>query len=158
VVLAVVLAAAGCGSSSTSSTSSGASTTSRVKLAKTKFALHAGLGFGAFHHYIWAPLRAGELTHPRAHPFALVDAALAAGFVRHELRLAQADAQSSPTLSKLISPVTALEARFAGVQGSLHSGQANSSALTQANSSIGSIEQQSSASGQPITEQVPSHP
>jgi hypothetical protein len=32
-----------------------------VNFDKTKFVLHAGLGFGAFHHFIYAPYKAGTL-------------------------------------------------------------------------------------------------
>jgi putative FmdB family regulatory protein len=54
-VCVLALAAAGCGSSNWPSSSAAAatasrSTTSTTHLAKTKFALHAGLAFGAFHH------------------------------------------------------------------------------------------------------------
>ncbi len=163
-VVVLALAAAGCGSSksstssSSSSASGGASTatsTSHVALAKTKFVLHAGLAFGAFHRYIYKPVKAGDLAHPLIHKLALVKAALAAAFVYHELKLALHDAQSSPTLSKLVSPITDLSAKLSGLGSSLKHGQVNPADVTQANGSIGSIHQQASSAGQPITEQIP---
>lgn len=158
-VLAVVLAlaAAGCGSSkkSASSPSGGASAPStHVEHAKTKFVLHAGLAFGAFHHFIYEPIKAGDLKHPFSHKFTLIKAGLAALFVKHELRLALHDAQSSPTLSKLVSPITALESKVNELKSG---GTINPTAVTQANGSIGSIKQGASSAGQPVTEQVPSH-
>lgn len=159
VVLVLALAAAGCGSSkkSSSSSSAGASAptaTTHVGLAKTKFALHAGLAFGAFHHFIYKPVKAGDLKHPFSHKAALVKAGLAVLFVKHEVGLALHDAQSSPLLRKLVSPITALEAKI----GELKSGgKINPTAVTQANGSIGSIKQGASSAGQPVTEQVPSH-
>ena len=104
-----VVGIAGCGSSSSSSSSassasaststsgpSAASTSSGTKsLATAKFALHAGLGFGAFHHWIYGPIKAGALKHPTAHKVALVKAGLAALFVYHELKLAAGNAKSS---------------------------------------------------------------
>ncbi len=163
-VLVLALAVAGCGSSSSSSSSAtsestgAASTTTHVGLAKTKFVLHSGLAFGAFHHFIYKPVRAGDLRHPLSHKLALVRAGLAAGFVYHEVKLALHDAHSSPTLSKLVSPLTALEAKIQGLGSKLKSGQVNPADITQANDQIGTISKQSSDAGQPINEQVPAIP
>ncbi len=126
-VLAVCLALAACGSSSSSSTASpgSASTTSgQVHFAKTKFVLHAGLAFGAFHRYIYKPWRAGDLRHPFSHKLTLIKAGLAGAFVYHELKLALHDAQSSPTLSKLVAPITALDNRLHGLSGHVNSASA----------------------------------
>lgn len=60
----------------------------------------AGLAFGAFHHFIYAPYQAGT-RHGVA---ALGKAGLAAVFTVHELQLAKADAESSPTLCHLAAP------------------------------------------------------
>jgi hypothetical protein len=80
---------AGCGSSSTSKSPSVANTTSTTgstHFAKTKFLLHAGLAFGAFHHFIWKPIRDGALAHPFRHKLALIKAGLASLFVAHDLK------------------------------------------------------------------------
>ncbi len=158
-LVALSLGAAGCGSSSSGngSASSGATTSSHVAFAKTKFILHAGLAFGAFHHFIYAPIKAGDLKHPFLHKLALVKAGLAALFVYHELKLALHDAQSSKLLSKLVSPITALQNKFQGLGSKLSSGSVNPADISQANSQISSVSQGASAAGQPITEQVPSH-
>lgn len=149
--LAVVLAlaAAGCGSSKKSSSGS---PTTHVALAKTKFALHAGLAFGAFHHFIYKPVKAGDLKHPFSHKAALFKAGLAVVVVKHEVGLALHDAQSSPLLRKLVSPITGLEAKIGELKSKI-----NPTAVTQANGLIGSIKQGASSAGQPVTEQVPSH-
>lgn len=165
-LLTLALAAAGCGSSSSSSSAAAGanggtsgqaatSTTTHVGLAKTKFVLHAGLAFGAFHRYIYKPVRAGDLHHPFSHKLALVKAGIAAGFVYHELKLALHDAQSSPTLSKLVSPITALQSKFSGLGGQLRNGSADPNTINQANGQIGSIHSQASSAGQPITETAP---
>src|SRR5881275_2563083 len=95
--LVLVFALAGCGSSSSSSSAGGGSgsgsTTGQISHAKTKFVLHAGLAFGAFHRWIYKPAKAGELAHPFQHPLTAAKAALAAAFVYHEVKLALADAQ-----------------------------------------------------------------
>lgn len=170
IVLALGLVGAGCGSSSSSSASggsgaapssqaaggSGSGGTKTTHFAKTKFVLHMGLAFGAFHHWIYKPVKAGDLRHPLSHKVALIKAGLAAAFVYHELKLALGDAQSSPTLSKLVAPITALQNRIHGLGPGLRSGSANSAEVDQANSSIGSIKSDSASAGQPINEQVPS--
>ena len=80
------LAVTGCGSSSSSSSpptagtlassASPVGTSATTKsLAMTKFAIHAGLAFGAFYHWIYKPIKAGVLRNPTAHKLALVKAA-----------------------------------------------------------------------------------
>jgi len=160
---AFAFALVGCGSSSSSSSSpasaaGGSSTTSTTHFAKTKFVLHAGLAFGAFHHWIYKPLKAGELSHPLEHKLTTLKAALAAAFVYHELKLALADAQADPTLSKLVSPITALQDKMHGLSANVKSGGASPADAGSVDSSISSIKSQSAASGQPITEQTPSSP
>jgi len=168
-VLAV--AVAGCGSSKSSASSAAApasasataatgttGTTSTTKLAKTKFVLHTGLAFGAFHRWIYKPAKAGDLTHPLQHKLTTVKAALAAAFVYHELKLALADAQADPTLSKLVAPITALENKLHDLAGSVKSGGASPSDVAGLDSTISSIKSQASAAGQPITEQTPATP
>ncbi len=164
VVSALLIALAGCGSASSSSSSSAAapatssSTTSTTKLAKTKFVLHAGLAFGAFHRWIYKPAKAGELTHPLLHKVTAIKAALAGVFVYHELGLALKDAQADPTLSKLVSPITALQNKIHSLAGSMNSGGASPPDVTGVDSAVSSIKDQASSAGQAINEQVPATP
>ena len=69
----VALATAGCGSSSSSTSSSAAGASSSAststsstpnvgRLPTAKFVLHAGLAFGAFHHWIYKPFKAGAFS------------------------------------------------------------------------------------------------
>jgi hypothetical protein len=163
-LIGLAVVGSGCGSSKSSSpqaaASSGSATTGTTKLAKTKFVLHAGLAFGAFHRWIYKPIKSGDLRHPLSHKIATIKAVAAGAFVYHELKLALADAQSSPTLSKLVSPITALQQKIKGVGSSVKSGDASAAEqqATQANDSVSSISSQSASSGQPITETVPSNP
>ena len=159
-IVVLALALAGCGSSSSSSSAGGAAassstTTGHTSFAKTKFVLHAGLAFGAFHRWIYKPYKAGDFRHPTAHKLTVAKALLAAGFVKHEVGLSLHDAQSSPTLSKLVSPITALQNRIHGLTGQIHGG---GEGLSQTDGSISSIEQQSSQSGSPIQEKTPASP
>lgn len=166
-VTMALIVVAGCGSSSSSSTSastssagvsSSTSTTSTTKLAKTKFVLHAGLAFGAFHRWIYEPAKAGELSHPLSHKATAVKAALAAAFVYHELGLALKDAQADPALSKLVSPITALQNKLHGLAGSVKSSGTSAADAQGLDSTISSIKDQASSAGQPITEQTPATP
>ncbi len=166
VLCVFALALVGCGSSNSSPTSSpaapaataSASTTTTTHLAKTKFVLHAGLAFGAFHRWIYKPATAGELSHPLEHKLTTVKAALAGAFVYHELKLALADAQSSPTLSKLVAPITALENKLDGLAGSVKSGGASAGDVDGIDSTISQVKNQAAAAGQTITEQTPATP
>jgi hypothetical protein len=167
-VVGLALAVSACGSSSNNSTTTaGAATTaqgvassatSSVHLAKTKFVLHAGLAFGAFHRWIYKPLKAGTLTHPLSHKLATLKAAAAAVFTYHELKLALAAAQGDPTLSHLVAPITALQNKINGVGSTLKTGNVDTSQIEDANGSITSIHGQAAAAGQPITEQTPAGP
>ena len=163
-----VLGIAGCGSSSSSSsassasasstsTSSGASTSSGTKaLATAKFALHAGLGFGAFHRWIYKPIKAGALKHPTAHKLALVKGGVAALFVYHELKLAAENAKSSKLLRPLVAPLTAAGAKLSSLKTSITSGSVNPSEIDGVNSQLAQIKSKASANGQSITESIPS--
>jgi hypothetical protein len=153
-VLAVA-AVAGCGSSSSSSSSSSsASQPNTVHFAKTKFVLHAGLAFGAFHRYIYKPFKegtfSGGLLH---HKLATLKAALAATFAYHEIRLALEDARSSKILSTLLSPLLALQTKLSGLRDRLQHGSVDGAAIDSANSDTSAIRAQSSQHGQPIQDQ-----
>src|SRR5450755_3346104 len=92
-VTALALGACGSSSSSSSSAAAGAATsTGTTHLAKTKFVLHAGLAFGAFHRWIYKPYKAGVLSHPLLHKLAFIKALAAGAVVIHEVKLARADA------------------------------------------------------------------
>jgi hypothetical protein len=156
--LLVALAVAGCGSkkSSSSSASGVSAPTSTISHTKTKFVLHAGLAFGAFHRWIYKPAKAGDFSHPLSHKVVVVKAGAAGLFVYHELKLAVADAKADPALSKLIAPLTALDAKMHGLAAGIKGGHPDTAAITQSNGAISAIKAQSAQAGQPVTEAVPS--
>jgi hypothetical protein len=149
IALALAFASAGCGSSGSSG---GDGTSTHVHFAKTKFVLHAGLAFGAFHRYIYKPFRGGGFTPPLQHKSAIVKAGVAALFVYHEVKIALVDARSSPLLSKLVTPLTALQSKLTGLYHSLTAGHLDSGAIDTVNSSVSSIRSQSAHSGATIRE------
>ena len=152
-LLVSALVVAGCGSHSNSSTAAG--TAGTTHFAKTKFVLHAGLAFGAFHRWIYKPFKAGFLSHPLRHKLALVKALAAGAFVIHEVRLARTDAAHSRLLSHVLLPLAALGSAVALIHAALSHHHVDPNAINSANSSIASAHAASSAAGQPITETTP---
>jgi hypothetical protein len=154
VALIVVLAlgVSACGSTTSTSSNGGATTSqSTTSFAKTKFVLHAGLAFGAFHHFIYKPYKSGGL-----HGFGLIKAGLAGLFAYHEVKLALADAQSSPLLRKLVAPLTALQGKLQDLGTKLKGGNVDQAAIESTNTQVGTTSAASSAAGQPVTETTPS--
>jgi hypothetical protein len=163
------IAVAGCGSKSSSSSSpapapapgqsssastpaSTPSTTPTTSFAKTKFVLHFGLAVGAFHRWIYKPFKAGSFARPTTHKLALVKAAAAALFVYHELKLAYRDAQSSPLLRTLTSPITALMNKFQAMRAQFQAGKYNPADINSAQATGNSIGNASAAKGAPISD------
>ncbi len=118
-----------------------------MRFAKTKFVLHAGLAFGAFHRYIYKPLRAGVFGKPLSHKKALAKAALATVFTIHELKVAYAAAQSSPLLTKLTSPITALQTKISALTAGFKSGHYDKAQINSAQSDVTNITSQSGGLG-----------
>ena len=151
VLMALALVSAGCGSSSSSSAGGSAAAsstpTAHVHFAKTKFVLHVGLAFGAFHRYLYDPLKAGVFSKPLSHKAALVKAALATAFIIHELKIAYVDAQSSPILTKLLSPLTALKDKVTAMVSGLKAGHYDPAQINSAQSVTTSIASQAAGAG-----------
>jgi len=122
----------------------------KTELAKTKFVLHAGLAFGAFHRYIYKPFKKGGL-----HGFGLAKAALAGVFAYHEIKLALFDAQSSPLLKRLVSPLTALTAGLLALGNKLKGGKSDGKAIESTNSRVSSAAAAARGAGQSVTDIVP---
>lgn len=79
-------------------------TSNTVSFAKTKFVLHSGLAFGAFHRYLYKPYQAGTFKKgAKGRIGAFVKGGLAALFVKREIRLASEDVKANPTLCKAIA-------------------------------------------------------
>jgi hypothetical protein len=160
-VTLLVAVLAGCGSSQSSSSAgsngqppAAQATTPKTHFAKTKFALHAGLAFGAFHRYIYKPYKQGKFSGGLLHhKLATVKAALAAGFAYHEVRLALNDARSSKILSALLSPLLALQTKLSALRDGLTHGKADPAAIQSANGDTSTISAESSSRGQPIQDQ-----
>jgi hypothetical protein len=167
-VVAIALVGAACGSSKHNTTTSapaattqatttpGATgTTGSTHFAKTKFALHAGLAFGAFHRWIYKPYKAGVFHHPTQHKAAMVKAGLAAAFAYHEVRLALDDARSSKILSAALAPLLTLQTKLSSLANSFNSGHLDTATIESAKSDSDSISSVGAAAGQPVHQLPP---
>ena len=126
--------------------------TATTSFAKTKFLLHAGLAFGAFHRYLWKPYRAGTFGKGASGRLgAFVKGGLAALFVKREVRLASEDVTADPTLCRAIAaPLASIGNDVQGAVDRLKGGDA--SGLNSVDSSITSAENGASKGGAPIVE------
>jgi hypothetical protein len=151
-VVVTALATAACGSKKVSVTgANGQATTTTVKnihFANTKFVLHMGLAFGAFHRYIEKPLRSGALRSGAPHRIAtLVKGAAAAAFIVHELRIAREDAMSSTQLRPLLVKLDNLETRIKDLIPGLKNGSASSQAVSGVSGATSALGSQSKGLG-----------
>jgi len=144
-------AGTGCGSSTKTVTQTGANgqsttrTVPNVHFAKTKFVLHAGLAFGAFHRYIYKPLKQGAFKRGTPGRLkALLKAGAAGLFAVHELRLAHDDALSSDLLRPLADRVDGLGNTLSALAAKLKGGIANPAEIS---SSAAAVDALGGASG-----------
>lgn len=135
VVLCLALAT-GCGNATKEVTSTGpggqvtTQTVPDVKFAKTKFVLHTGLAFGAFHRYILKPYQAGAFKKgaPKRKR-SLVKAGAAGLFAVHELKLARNAALSDDRLRPLAQKVSGLTDKLGGLASAFQGGSFNPTAI-----------------------------
>jgi len=171
IVLVGLVSVAGCGRSSSSSATGSTSATASsvpgaasavpgaacqqvgsVNFDKTKFVLHAGLAFGAFHHFIYGPYKAGALHGVGA----LAKAGLAGLFTVHELKVAKADAESSPTLCHLAAPFDKASAAISNSTSQIKSGKASNQDIEGLNNDVNAVQRGAAADGVPAPDRVPS--
>ena len=126
-------------------------------VAVPKFIFHAGLAFGAFHHFIYLPFKAGKFTHgsflSKLKTYAFAGGA--ALFVYHETKLALKDAQQNKVLKVLVTPLTAVVALFNTIVSKVKGHNLDTSTISSAQSGITSIESASKGSGSSIGEAIP---
>ena len=122
-----------------------------------KFIFHAALAFGAFHHFIYLPFKAGKFTSggffSKLKTYAA--AALAGLFVYHETKLALQDAKQNKVLKVLVSPVTAVIAAFSTIVAKVKAHNLDTTTLNSAQSAVTAIENQAKRTGSSISETIP---
>ncbi|MGW6504409.1 hypothetical protein [Nonomuraea angiospora] len=121
------------------------------RLAKTRFALHAGLALGAFHRYIYKPLRSGGFqagAEKRKRTF--LKAAVAGAFALRELKVAKDFAMANPTLCKAVEGVSG---NFTNLTDKLKGGTATPADLDASKSSMNGLLHDAARTGYGFKEQ-----
>jgi hypothetical protein len=115
-------------------------TSNTIAFAKTKFVLHTGLAFGAFHRYLYKPYEASTFKKGASgRTVAFIKGGLAALFVKREIRLASEDVKANPTLCKTIAaPLAKIGDSIRAAFDKLKTGDA--SGIVDANALASSIE------------------
>lgn len=87
---------------------------------KTRVVIHLAIAYGVFHHWVWKPFKAGDLSV--SHKIALVKAGLALLFAVHEIHKALdiTSHSNSDTLKKLNSVLVGLETKFTNIGNLFH--------------------------------------
>ena len=125
-------------------------------LAKTRFLLHAGLGIGAFKHFVYDPFKAGKFNSGApGRVKSLAIAGAAALFAYHQLKVAKGFAESDKTLCKLVAPIDALTAKLSSLGSGLKSGKLDEAGISSTAQNVASLKGSATKLGAPITEQVP---
>ena len=121
------------------------------RFAKTRFALHAGLALGAFHRYIYKPLRSGGFKQgAEKRKRTLAKAAIAGAFALHQLKVARGFAAANPTLCKAVESVST---RFSDLTNKLHNGTATEADVNAGKSMMDGLQSDASKTGYKFEEQ-----
>src|SRR5690348_9824566 len=163
-LLAIALALAACGSGgSKSSTGTGAASrngtagASPVALtpehrAALAFSSHAGVAFGTFYRFIYAPYKAGAFNPPRPSRPALAKARNAAVVVAREIEAATRATRTSAALAKLRTPMMVLDEGFKAALARLKRGRFKLAEIEAANVAISAIKGSATTAGLSIGE------
>jgi hypothetical protein len=157
---ALAISAIGCGTKTVTQTGANgqvtAETVPSVHFAKTKFVVHVGLAFGAFHRYIFKPFRAGAFrAGAQGRLKALFKGGTAALFAVHELRTAHEDALSDDRLRPLAERVERLLGGLGRLGSALKGGTMNPSLILGSASAVASLGAASNGVGAAIKEVSP---
>lgn len=102
-------------------------------LDKTRFLLHVGAAYYAFHHWVYTPYKKGAFkSGVPGRIKAIAKAAIAVAFTYHELKVAYgiANKSSSKTLRALVAPLNALIGKADAAAGKLKAGRYSSTDIT----------------------------
>lgn len=121
------------------------------KFAKTRFALHAGLALGAFHRYIYKPLRSGGFrAGADKRKRTIAKAAIAGAFALHQLKVARGFAAANPTLCRAVQGVSD---KFSALTGKLQNGTATPADIAAGKSSMADLQRDALKTGYGFKEQ-----
>ncbi len=100
---------------------------------KTRFLLHMGFAYYAFHHFVYLRYKQGSFSKGAPHRlFTLGKAAVALVFAYHEIKIAVGIANSSNSgfLHTLVKPINALGGKMNNVANSFRGGNFDPSQVT----------------------------
>jgi len=126
-------------------------------LDKTRFLLHAGVGFYAFHHFVWARYKNGGFSASDPHRKSnIVKAALALLFAYHEFKVAYniANKSNSKTLHALVAPLNKLGGAVNTVYTKLKGGQFSETDIQSLNDNVSSFGKLSGSNGVAIKDRA----
>ncbi|WP_236654236.1 hypothetical protein [Streptacidiphilus anmyonensis] len=145
------------GAAVAAATVSPTSSADRVKLAKTRFVLNAGLAAGATYQWIYKPFKAGTFKKgAKGRTAAVIKGALAAAFTYNRAKAALNDAKGDPTLSKATTALSNTVDNLKNLPSKIRNGSASDADYNQFTSVTDSIKQAGASAGAPVTDQVPS--
>ena len=123
---------------------------------KVRFALHAGLGAGAVHRWIWKPYQAGTFaTGAAGRKTAFVKAGLAGAFALHEFKVALKDIQGCQGTQAITKAVQGGLDKVTGAAAAVKAGKFDPKTVTDLNGSLSQIENAAKSGGITVTEKDP---
>lgn len=130
-----------------------------AKLPKTRFLLHAGLAFGAFHRYILKPLQGGAFSAGAAsRTKTFVKAAAAGAFIVREVLQMERFANADKTLCKIVPSIGGISTALGGLIAKLKGGTATAPDLANVSGTFDSVQSQASSLGATIKDRASSIP
>ena len=126
-------------------------------LDKTRFLLHAGAGFYAFHHFVWARYKNGGFSASDPHRKSnIVKAVIALAFAYHEFKVAYriASKSNSKTLHALVAPLNRLGGSVNTVATKLKGRQYSDTDIESLNDNINSFGKLSGSDGLTIKDRA----
>ena len=127
--------------------------------AKTRFLFHSALGFGAFHRYIYKPLKDGGFSAgavKRIRTF--LKAGLAGVFVVHEIKEMVKFAEADKTLCKMVPNIAGITTAVQDLVSKLKGGSASEADLKSVSNMFDSVKSQAGGYGADINDRVVSIP
>lgn len=122
-------------------------------LDKTRFLLHVGEAYFAFHHWVYAPYKKGAFAHgAHGRTFSLIKAGIALAFAYHEMKVAYGIAEKSHSklLHALVAPLDALAGKTNSLGALLHRGGYDEAGVQNLNGSVNSFGALASGNGYAI--------
>ncbi len=124
-------------------------------LDRTRFLLHMGAAYFAFHHFVYNRYRNHEFSAGAPHRTRyIVEAGIATLFAYHEVKVALgiANGSSSNLLHALASPLNKLGATMGAIGNRLQGGQYTESDIGSLNGAVSTFGKQADASGYHISD------